>query len=457
VSRKPEIVLIEDHGLLRESLTMLFREGGYRVSSFEELHKARKHLVRKRDSDILVISDIRLPDGSGYELLEQSNLYPVIFMTAYGQIEDAVEAISRGARDFILKPFSNEEIMARVKKVLSSFSDDEESEQIKGVISQYFIGESEAIKRLQPYILAAIRSDSTVLLTGESGTGKNLLARLIHDLGKRRDKPFQLVTCSSLPRTLIESELFGYEAGAFTGAEKTKTGKLEYADGGTVFLDEIGELDREIQVMLLRFLQDKSFERIGGNKTLHSDVRIITATNVDPGHALETGRLREDLYYRLNVVHIPIPPLREHPEDIELYFKYFNKIFARRFKVQPKVFAKEIIDYSRKLPWHGNIREIENLVERLFALYPEQYISLADFVDVQQTLAGEKPGERQEEIRGQGLSGNLRDILQRTEEKYINEALRRSHGNKSEAARLLGVSRTALLHKIQKYGLDNNS
>ncbi len=451
----PEIVLIEDHALLNQSLTLLFSQEGYRVKNFSSLNEARQYLEGKNKGNILIVSDVCLPDGKGYELLDDTKKYPIIFMTAYGQVDDAVQAISRGAKDFILKPFANEEIIARLRKVLSTLSRDGMEEELIPSISQKFIGESRVIRDLYPLILAAIRSDSTVLLSGETGTGKNLLARLIHDLGKRHAKLFQMVTCSSLPRNLIESELFGYEAGSFTGADRRKIGKLEYADGGTVFLDEIGELDRSIQVMLLRFLQDKSFERIGSNTPIYSNVRVITATNVNLLQALESGRIREDLYYRLNVVHIHIPPLRKHPEDIELLFEHFNSINSRRFNVPPKIFPKEMIDYSCKLEWPGNVREIENLVERLYAFYPEQQISLPDFFRVVKKYHLEIPAPPfQSKVSSAIQPGNLRDILDNTEEEYIRDALVRSGGNKSQAARLLGISRTALIHKIQKYRLD---
>lgn len=450
----PEIVLIEDHALLNESLSLMFSNEGYTVKSFTTLSEARQYIDQADKADRLIVSDVRLPDGTGYALLDEISYYPIIFMTAYGQVEDAVHAVSKGAKDFIIKPFSNEEILARVRKVVSSLSPDIDEMPLRKAISRAFIGESLVIQKLYPMIIAAIQSDSTVMLSGESGTGKNLLARLIHDLGKRKEKPFQMVTCSSLPRNLIESELFGHESGAFTGANKRKIGKLEYALGGTVFLDEIGELEHDVQVMMLRFLQDKCFERIGSNTTIRSDVRIITATNLDPVKALDNGRLREDLYYRLNVVHIHIPPLREHPEDILLLFKHFNMQNAQRLNVPPKVFPKEMLNYCYKMDWAGNVREIENLVERLFALYKEQYISLADFLQVHQTYHSENP--EKDKLSGvfrQSPNGNLRAILEKTEKEYIAMALRENDGNKSRAARMLGVSRTALIHKIQKYGL----
>lgn len=447
-----KVVIVEDNLLLNESLCYLLDLHSYSVEHFSNIGDAQKYL-RNTSDKALVLSDMCLPDGSGYQLLEEFTAFPFILMTAFGEIEEAIAALKKGAKDFILKPFSNEEILSRIAKVLQAEQVDLYSEQLKKEICHSFTGSSESISKVIQTAVFAIDSDSTVLLTGESGTGKNLLASLIHQFGKRKNSPFVQVNCSALPRNLIESELFGHEAGSFTGANRTKQGKLEFADKGTLLLDEIGDIPPDLQVLLLRFLQEKTFERVGSNQSMHSDTRIMAATNQDLVQAVSKGDFREDLFYRLNIIHIHIPPLRHRTSDILDILQAINQRLAVKYQTQPKVFPKEVLAMVQKFPWYGNVRELENLMERIFVVNANPEVALSVVIEV-----GNFGQMNREQTRPQKVfapqPGEMRTELESVEIKYIRWALAKANGNKSQAAHLLGVSRTALIHKIEKFQLD---
>ncbi|HSP67750.1 MAG TPA: sigma-54 dependent transcriptional regulator, partial [Bryobacteraceae bacterium] len=381
------------------------------------------------------------------EQLRAQNVHlPVIVMSAFGTVEIAVEAMKKGAVDFIPKPFSLDHLSVVVEKALEVRKLRDENRELREALGQRYqfeniIGRSAAMQNIFATITRVAGTRATVLLAGESGVGKDMIARAIHQHSPRKDRPFVKINCTAIPENLMESELFGYEKGAFTGANTSKPGKFEQADTGTVFLDEIGDVPGSIQVKLLRVLQEREFERLGSNKTLHTDVRVVAATNVDLRAALEQGTFREDLYYRLNVVPIDIPPLRERKEDIP----YLVEHFAKKFGGQISEGAMErLMSYH----WPGNVRELENVVERSILLAQNPRLEAGDVrIDTaprRQTAAG-----GQDNFLPEGMT------LDQYEQSVIREALKRANGNKSQAARLLGLTRNALRYRLAQMGMDS--
>src|SRR5215813_1603980 len=363
---KKRILVVEDEEKLRRVVELQLMSAGFDVDKAASAEEALK-LVDRAD---LILTDLKLPGMNGLELLaairRQNTHSPLIVMTAFGTIEVAVEAMKKGAADFLLKPFSLDHLMAVIQKALEVRALRDENRQLREELGKRYqfdniIGRSRAMQEIFATIERVAPTRSTVLLAGESGVGKDQIARAIHFHSPRRDRPFVKINCTALPENLMESELFGYEKGAFTGANTTKPGKFEQADTGTVFLDEIGDVPAPIQVKLLRILQEREFERLGSNRTLHTDVRVIAATNVDLRAALEQGTFREDLYYRLNVVPLNIPPLRERKEDIP----YLVEHFARKFSGK---IGESGLERLMAYHWPGNVRELENVVERSILL-----------------------------------------------------------------------------------------
>src|SRR6266446_5152126 len=363
---KKRILVVDDEEKLRRVIELHLLSAGFDVDKARSAEDALK-LVDRAD---MVITDLRLPSMDGLQLLSlirrQNAHAPVVVMTAFGTIENAVEAMKSGATDFLLKPFSLDHLTAVVQKALEMRALRDENRQLKEELGRRYEfdnirGRSAPMQEIFSTISRVAPTRATVLLAGESGVGKDLIARAIHFHSPRRDRPFVKINCTAIPENLMESELFGYEKGAFTGANISKPGKFEQADTGTVFLDEIGDVPPSIQVKLLRVLQDREFERLGSNRTLHTDVRVVAATNVDLRAALEQGTFREDLYYRLNVVPMNIPPLRERKEDIP----YLAEHFARKFSGQ---LSEGAIERLAGYHWPGNVRELENVVERSILL-----------------------------------------------------------------------------------------
>ncbi len=442
------IVLIEDNNLLNYSLSLILRKEEFELKTFLKLIDAITFIKENRNKIDLIISDIRLPDGSGEQLLKLFPDIPILLMTAYGDVQHAIECINKGAKDYILKPFSNDDFLLRVKRILNSHA---QISKLKADLRKEFIGTSKKTNDIIERIEKACKSDATVLITGESGTGKSLVASLIHKYSKRKNAPFITVNCAALPKTLIESELFGYEKGAFTGADKTRIGKLEYANEGTLFLDEIGDLEPELQILLLRFLQDRTFERIGSNKTISVDVRIIAATNKNVEKLVKNGKLREDLFYRLNVIRIHIPPLRERTEDILPLWNYFNEKKGLKLNAKIKTYAKEVIEFVKSYPWYGNVREIENIIEKIYAMIIDDYVSFYDFfkiMDIKSVIPVTSNDTEKIEVSFEPYK--MREVISKIERKYILWALEKTNYNKLQAAKLLGISRTALINKIEK-------
>src|SRR5580698_9171031 len=443
---RPAILVIEDEEKLRRVVGMHLASAGFDVKA---AGSAEEGFKLAGDAD-LILTDLKLPGMDGLALLEklngQNSHAPVIVMSAFGTVENAVEAMKKGAIDFLPKPFSLDHLGVVVNKALEVRKLRDENRELREALGQKYqfeniIGRSEAMQEIFATVTRVAATRATVLLAGESGVGKGVIARAIHQHSPRKDRPFVKIDCASIPENLMESELFGYEKGAFTGANTSKAGKFEAADTGTVFLDEIGDVPPAIQVKLLRVLQDREFERLGSNKVRHVDVRVIAATNVDLRAALEQGAFREDLYYRLNVVSLNIPPLRERKEDIPYLADHFTQKFGGRF-------SESAIERLMAYHWPGNVRELENVVERSILLAQGPEVEAADVrIDTAQ---------RSRPAAAAATDGFLPEgmTLDQYEQHLIREALKRANGNKSHAARLLGLTRNALRYRLTQMGIE---
>lgn len=449
----PNILIVEDEPKMLRLLELNLSEEGYTPRTAQDAESGLK-LLRQERID-LVLTDLKLPGMDGLEFLQavkRSNAHlPVIVMTAYGTVETAVEAMKAGASDYVLKPFSMEEITLLIRKELDVRHLREENVTLREALGKRLefkniIARSPQMQEVLATVERVAPSNSTVFLGGESGVGKDLIARAIHQHSRRASGPFVKINCTAIPENLLESELFGYEKGAFTGAVGTKPGKFELADKGTIFLDEIGDMPGSIQAKLLRVLQDREFERLGGTKTLHVDVRVVAATNQDLRAALEQGTFREDLYYRLNVVPINIPPLRARKEDIPYLVDHFIERFAQESGKLLTGISPEAMRLLKDFHWPGNVRELENVIERAVALSTGALLGAGD---IQLDVSPSVPSRPAAAVPfpPQGMT------LEEFEEEIIREALRRANGNKSQAARLLGLSRNALRYRLSKMGV----
>jgi DNA-binding NtrC family response regulator len=448
---KKRVLVIEDEDKLRRVLELQLSSSGFDL----DLAPSGEEGLRFLDRADLILTDLKLPEMDGMQVLAHARQInpsaPVIVMTAFGTVENAVEAMKRGAADFLLKPFSLDHLTAIIEKALEVRALRDENRALKEELGRRYqfdniIGHSPNMQEIFQTILRIAPSRATVLLCGESGVGKDLIARSIHYHSPRREKPFVKINCTAIPENLMESELFGYEKGAFTGANITKPGKFEQADTGTVFLDEIGDVPAAIQVKLLRILQEREFERLGSNKVRHIDVRILAATNVDLRAALEQGRFREDLYYRLNVLPLNIPSLRERKEDIPFLAKHFVDRFGRESRGEPGTLTDEALSKLMNYHWPGNVRELENVIERSLLLSPTTTLRAVD-IKLDQS---NKPKPAVSDFLPDGVT------LEEHEQSIIREALRRANGNKSQAARLLGLTRNALRYRLDQMGVDSS-
>jgi two-component system response regulator AtoC len=441
----PAILVVEDEEKLRRVIGLHLSSAGYQVKAAGSAEEAVKLAA---DAD-LILTDLKLPGMDGLAFLEQirgQNVYaPVIVMSAFGTVEIAVDAMKKGAADFLPKPFSLDHLSVVVEKALEVRKLREENRDLKEQLGHRYkfeniIGHSTPMQEIFATILRVAPTRATVLLAGESGVGKDMIARAIHHHSPRKDKPFVKINCTAIPENLMESELFGYEKGAFTGANISKPGKFEIANTGTVMLDEIGDVPASIQVKLLRVLQEREFERLGSNKVMQTDVRVIAATNVDLRAALEQGRFREDLYYRLNVVPMNIPPLRERKEDIPYLADHFAKKFSGEL-------SEGAIERMQNYYWPGNVRELENVVERsiLLALGPRVE---AEDVRIESAQRSKPVSADGDHFLPEGMT------LDQYEQSILREALKRADGNKSQAARLLGLTRNALRYRLSQMGLE---
>jgi DNA-binding NtrC family response regulator len=449
VSNHKTILIADDDENLRKIIEYNLSNKGYRVLLASN-GKEALDIFKNEDVDIAV-TDIKMEKLDGLELLEEikklkSNAL-VIMITAHGSIETAVKAMKLGAHDYITKPFDRDELQIVIEKALNLQSLIVENIRLRQELADRFslnnvIGVSSKMKKIYDLVARVAKSDSTVLLQGESGTGKELIARAIHFNSSRAEKPFVTVNCSAIPENLLESELFGYVKGAFTGATKDKQGKFEAASGGTIFLDEIGDTRKDLQAKLLRVLQEKSIDKVGTTQTIHVDVRIIAATNIPLEIALEEGKFREDLYYRISVIPVLLPPLRERKDDIPLLTQHFiDKRGGRGCKILP-----EVLDIFDHYNWPGNVRELENIIERALVLRKEDNAispeDIPDYVRIKQCIS-----PMSLEIPDDGIK------LDEVEKELIMNALNKAEQNQTKAAELLGISRQTLIYRMQKHDI----
>jgi DNA-binding NtrC family response regulator len=457
------VLVVDDDAAVREILQESLTQDGYAVSTAENGSAA---LQAVKDSVVhIVITDFQLPDLDGLEIIDRlskldAKLIPIM-MTGFGTIETAVRAMKSGAFDFITKPFDLETVVAVVRKAAEFLRLRQENHLLrKAVRDQYrleqLVGVSEAMHQVMEFVQKVADSDSTVMIQGESGTGKELVARMLHFNSLRRDRALVPVNCGAIPENLLESELFGHEKGAFTGATHPRMGRFELAHGGTIFLDEIGELSLPLQVKLLRVLQEREFERVGGNRTIHVDVRIVAATNQDLETMVEERRFRKDLFYRLNVIPIIIPPLRERRSDIPILIDHFLARFNQSKHTDVSGLAPDALYQLTEYDWPGNIRELENMIERLVVLKKCGTLSPED---LPQKIARKPIGPELKEqfIRFNEDGINLSREVEQYEKHLIMEALRKANGVTSRAAQLLHLNRTTLVEKLKRKGVDPRS
>ncbi|MBI4538520.1 MAG: sigma-54-dependent Fis family transcriptional regulator [Gemmatimonadetes bacterium] len=459
-----EILIIDDHDSMREGLELLLRRRGHRTSSADG-GKRGLELLRERAAD-LVITDLKMAPMDGIEVLRQvRQMAPetdVLVITAYGSIERAVEAMKLGAADFITKPFSSEEFAVKVDRLLADRTERERlrSENValrventylrEEVEARYgeIVGGSPAMEKVFRWIDRVARSDSTVMIYGESGTGKELVARAIHARSARGAGPFIRVNCGALSESLLDSELFGHEKGAFTGAERRRRGRFELAHGGTLFLDEVSTISQTTQVRLLRVLQEREIERVGGEETIPVDVRIITATNTSAQQLLGNENFRDDLFYRLHVVPITLPALRERKEDISLLVRHFVAKLRDRTGSRVTGISDEALERLTVYDWPGNVRELENVIERALVLADGGLIEEHDLPFLPHTEGAAAAAS----VPVGGL--DLNAAVEGLEERLLRQALALAKGVKAEAARLLGIKPSALYYKLEKYGIE---
>jgi len=452
------ILVIDDKDSMREMLTASLTSEGYDV---EVAGSGDVGIARSKEKHFdLILTDLKMPDISGMEVLTQVKEHDpetaVIVMTAYGTIETAVEAMKRGAFDFLQKPFDIDHLQMLVERALENQRLVAENLLLREELAQslgfaQIIGASEKMVDVSRLVQKVSPSDTAVLLTGESGTGKELFARAIHSLSGRKNKPYITINCAAIPGELLENELFGSERGAFTSSHARKMGKFEIADGGTVFLDEIGDLEFSLQAKLLRVLQEHSFERLGGNKPIEVDVRVIAATNQNLQEAIGKQKFREDLFYRLSVFPIHIPPLRERQDDIVPLANHFVEKYSRRMKKGEKSLSREAIVILERYHWPGNVRELENTIERSIILTEGKKIK-------PEHLAIRLPSSEDIRLReGAGLREVGQYAQAQAERGMIVRVLGQTHGNKRKTAEILKIDYTTLFEKIKKYTIDNNS
>jgi DNA-binding NtrC family response regulator len=448
------ILVVDDEALIRWSLAERLRSEGYEVLEAETGAAALEKLAEGVD---LVLLDYRLPDTDGVSVLRKIKEFDqdvlVIMLTAYASVETAVDAMKHGAYHFANKPFNLDEVSGTVDRALETTRLRREVRQYRSNAArpyslQRLVGDSPSMNGLRPLIARVATSPaSTVLLTGESGTGKDLVAKIIHYASDRAARPFMNITCSALPEQLLESELFGHERGAFTDARLQKKGLLEVADGGTVFLDEIGEMTPALQAKLLRFLEDKNFRRVGGSHDIRVDVRVIAATNRNLEEEVARHRFRSDLFFRLNVLPIELPPLRAHPEDIPLLVEYFIDSFNAEFRKRVQGATPAAHALLQGYGWPGNVRELRNVIERAMLLSDSERLDARDFTV---TTSAVSTGD-DFELPATGVN------LEKLERSLVIQALKRSGGNQTKAGTFLGLNRDQIRYRIEKFGLTTTS
>lgn len=451
-----KILIVEDDRNTLSGLTEILSQEGHDVTPADNARKALRLL--ENDSFDILLTDLRMPDISGMDLYERS--VPIapemktIVMTAYSSVKDAVEAMKRGVYEYLTKPLDLDELFVILDKAIDEQRLLAENKELKKQVKSSYsfdniLGKSEGMQRIFSTIVKVARTQSTVLIRGESGTGKELVARAIHYNSPRSERPMVEISCASFPETLLESELFGYEKGAFTGADSRKVGRFELANGGTIFLDEIGEISESVQIKLLRVLQEREITRLGGAENIKVDVRLITATNRDLEKALAEGKFREDLYYRLNVIPLMLPPLRERREDIPLLIEHFIKKFSKLNRIPAPSMSEEAMQLCMEYDWPGNVRELENAIENAIVLgegatiLPEHLpFGLHKHVSAKLNVSVLK-----------NAGQTFKEKMDAAERAVLMQAIEAAGGNKSEAAKLLDISLRTMRYKIKKYGL----
>jgi two-component system response regulator PilR (NtrC family) len=448
------ILIADDESSIRESLTIVLEDEGYNCTAVQNGEEAVSAIEEK--SFDIIVTDLKMPKTDGLGVLEYALQHSsdtlTIIITAHATIETAIQALRKGAADYILKPLDFDEVLIRIENLLEHKNVVQENKYLREQIDQeynfnHIIGESEAMEKVYKMVGRVSDATSNVLITGVSGTGKELVARAIHFNGDRSKNPFLAINCGAIPDDLVESELFGHKKGAFTGADADKDGIFVAADGGTVFLDEVAEIPLNLQVNLLRVLQQREVKPVGSNKTISFDTRIIAATNKDLESEVENGNFRDDLYYRLNVVEIPLPPLQQRREDIPLLAHHFLQKYNKELKRNLKGISSEAMSAMMAYQWKGQVRELENVIERSVLLSDNEYLMLEDLPGAIRDVSGSEDVNMDTE--------KLEEAVQGFEKHHIQSMLKRTDGNKSEAARLLGIDPSTLYRKMERLGLSD--
>jgi len=452
-----KILIVEDGKDTQFLLSNILKDAGYQTIIAGDGDKALKEL--ERHSPNLALLDIKLPDMNGMKLLEEMKKNDkhliIIMLTAYSDVKDAVKAMKLGAFDYITKPFDNEELLLIIKKALQTQYLSKEVESLRKKLGESkaveeTIGESPQIKQVLKQVEIIAPTNMTVILQGESGTGKELIAKLIHEKSLRKDKPFVAIDCGAIPDTLVESELFGYEKGAFTGAEERKEGKFEQANGGTLFFDEITNLPNSIQMKLLRAVQERKFQHLGGKRDISVDVRIIVATNISLSEAVKIGKFRDDLFHRLNEFHIDLPPLRERKEDLPVLTKHFLDEANRDLGKKTEGFSGEAMKFLLDYHWPGNIRELKNVIKKAVLLADSNQIT-STHLSLNNGHHPTQPHLQLDSKKDLSLKATKENATKEIEEKMIKEALAKTGGNKTKAAKMLKIDRMTLYSKIKEF------
>ncbi len=458
---KKQILVVEDERDMQFILANILKEKGYETIVTEDGQKALREV--KKGSVNLVLLDIRLPGMDGMKVLEKikeiDKDLSVIMLTASGDIRDSVRAMKLGATDYLTKPFETEELVLTIKKALKTQYLSREVERLRNRLrektaTEEFMGVSSQIKQILKQVDIIAPTNMTVIIQGGSGTGKELIANMIHQKSPRKDKPFIVIDSGAIPETLLESELFGYEKGAFSGADAQKEGTFEQAHEGTLFLDEIANLPMGAQAKLLRAIQERRIQHLGGKRDIRVDVRIMAATNQNLFESVKTGKFRDDLFYRLNEFVISLPSLRERKDDIPVLAKYFlneaNQEFNKKIKGVSAEAMKSLLNYH----WPGNVRELKNVIKRVVLLANSPYIKPTDLVLLNDTAAFKKPNIQQDIEKGTSLRKILKETTEQIEEEAIKQALAKTGGNKAKASKILKITRTTLYSKIKEFRLD---
>lgn len=452
-----KILIVDDDKDFQFTVYNILKDEGYEVIVTNNGTGAFNKI--KRTSPDLVLLDIKLPDMDGMKILERIKKTDkdliVIMITGYGHINETVKAMKLGAFDYITKPFDNRELIIRIKKALQTQYLNKELESLRKIVGENIItkevmGEGPKIKRVLNQLKIIAPTNLSVIIQGESGTGKELIAQMIHQVSKRKDEPFITIDCGTIPVELAESELFGYEKGAFTGSDSKKEGRFEQANGGTLFLDEINNLSDAIQMKLLRVIQERKLQHLGGKKDINLDVRIIVATNVDLYEAVKSGKFRNDLFHRLNEFHIFIPPLRERKEDIPTLAKHFLNMANKELNRKIKGFSADAMKFLHNYSWPGNVRELKNAIRRAVILTD---YDISEYINLSSLYADMKQQEEIEMIKTFEKGFSFGEIIKNFERNLIQKALEKADNNKTQAAKILKIQRKALYRKMEKLGL----